>query len=269
MAETVFKNGSSSKFQLIVKTATGSIVTATKSGVTKNAKEKNGIWCFKGLDSGSWVITCSNGSRTVTKTVDIEDGACILMEIGYRSIPEFTYTGNYEIVTDDDQPISNPDSHQGNWKIRFLTSGVLKFKELFSAENGIDVFLVGGGSGSVYWAAGSGSGYRKGQGGYTECQYGVSVVSGSDIYVEIGAGSPGASSYGSTQTSGGSTSFGAISASGGDTQASSDNPSVYEFNTNSGLEYSDGNTGENSGGGAFYNNGGDGYSGIVIIRNKR
>ena len=65
-------------------------------------------------------------------------GNCILTRRGggaWVGIPNFTYTGTYETVDDGD----------GNWRIKFLTSGIftlLKPKQLL-----IDVFCVGGGGG--------------------------------------------------------------------------------------------------------------------------
>ena len=69
-------------------------------------------------------------------------GNCILTRRGggaWVGIPNFTYTGTYETVDDGD----------GNWRIKFLTSGVftlLKPKQLL-----IDVFCVGGGGGQHEW----------------------------------------------------------------------------------------------------------------------
>ena len=74
-----------------------------------------------------------------------------------NSLPEFTYTGTYQLI----------DDGYGDWRIKFLTSGVLTFAELGSGAKGIDVFLVGGGGGcgnangvSDYLGAGGG-GYTK------------------------------------------------------------------------------------------------------------
>ena len=67
-------------------------------------------------------------------------GACFLYGktggyTGY-TLPEFTYTGQYEKFQVDKK----------NWKIRFLTSGTLVFPKRVPA---IDVFLVGGGGGGA------------------------------------------------------------------------------------------------------------------------
>lgn len=68
-------------------------------------------------------------------------GNCILTRRGggaWVGIPNFTYTGTYETVDDGD----------GNWRIKFLTSGIftlLKPKQLL-----IDVFCVGGGGEAAF-----------------------------------------------------------------------------------------------------------------------
>ena len=62
------------------------------------------------------------------------------------TIPTFTYTGNYEVVDDDDNVISDVDSYEGNWKIRFLTSGTFES----TSDVLVDVFLVGGGGGGGF-----------------------------------------------------------------------------------------------------------------------
>ena len=78
-------------------------------------------------------------------------GNCILTRRGggaWVGIPNFTYTGTYETVDDGD----------GNWRIKFLTSGIftlLKPKQLL-----IDVFCVGGGGGGGGGSGGGGGGGR-------------------------------------------------------------------------------------------------------------
>lgn len=86
-------------------------------------------------------------------------------------IPEFEYTGKYEIVDDNDNVISEPSTWTCGWKIRFLETGTLKFTELKGDENKIDIFLVGGGangaSGSKKTKCSNGNGtcYKGGRGG--------------------------------------------------------------------------------------------------------
>ena len=107
------------------------------------------------------------------------------------SAPKFTYTGTYEYIDDGD----------GNWRIKFLTSGV--FTPLRDIV--IDAFLVGGGGGAPIrisggWSSGAG-------GGYTRTDKGISLTANAEYPIIVGAGGVG--------TSGGATSaFGNV-ASGG------------------------------------------------------
>ena len=89
-------------------------------------------------------------------------------EVAGGSVPvkdkDFTYSGNCEVIDDS--------TEMGvNWRIKFLTSGILKFADNIA----IDVFLVGGGGGGRYGftdkqgaattvnrgAGGGGGGYTK------------------------------------------------------------------------------------------------------------
>lgn len=151
------------------------ITVANKAGKVKSKTVgANGLVVFRGLTDGKWTITITNGTDTATKTVEIK--ADYQAAISFNTIPEFTYTGDLEIVSDDDQPIT---VSQGNWKIRFLTSGTLTFINLNGAENGIDVFLVGGGGGGSRAAGG---------GGYTKTLKAVKVSVGTAYLIEVGAG---------------------------------------------------------------------------------
>lgn len=121
-------------------------------------------------------------------------------------VPQFTYTGTYTILYDDDEekPITN-------YRIRFLTSGTLNFQTL---PSDIDVFLVGGGGG----AASSGTAYARscggGGGGYTNTHRKLTLEVGTDYTITIGAGGSGGS-YGYSGGNGGASSAFGYSASGG------------------------------------------------------
>ena len=108
-----------------------------------------------------------------------------------NTIPEFTYTGSYQIVDDNDNVIT---TSTGNWKIRFLTSGTLKFTELRGAANGIDVFLVGGGGGG-------------GGGGYTKTKTAISVNENIEYKIQIGSGGSARYYYDGTTRGGTTTAF--------------------------------------------------------------
>lgn len=106
-------------------------------------------------------------------------------------LPEFTFTGTYALIDDGD----------GNWRIRFLTSGTL----IFTKRNiTVDAFGVGGGgSGGRGGATNYGSG---GGGGYTSMLSGLVLSSGIPYSVVIGAGGT-TPAIGSSGNLGGTTSL--------------------------------------------------------------
>lgn len=122
---------------------------------------------------------------------------------GGVGLPEFTYTGTYQLI----------DDGGGNWRIKFLTSGVLTFTKLGNASKGIDVFLVGGGGGCGN-ASGVSDYLGAGGGGYTKTTRQITVQVGMEYNIVIGAGGtkPNASNV---QTRGGTTSAFNTSAEGG------------------------------------------------------
>ena len=233
-----------------------------------------------------------------------------------RNTPEFTYTGDYAIVDDNDNAISDFATWTGNWKIRFLTSGTLTFTNLNGAGNGIDVFLVGGGGGSggiIGWYPQGGGGS-----GYTKTVKNITLAPNTAYAVAVGAGGKagstgGASKFGSVATanggSGTSNTNGGNGGSGGvagganggtapgidgsdgksganGTGGKGQGTTTREFGETSGTLYAGGgngggglttpksaantgNGGTSPAGGAETATGKAGYSGIVIIRNKR
>ena len=122
---------------------------------------------------------------------------------GYRpGPPEFSYSGTYQLIDDGD----------GNWRIKFLTSGVLRFIKIFTA---IDVFLVGGGGGGAtcFYDGSLLIAYGGSGGGYTETHKAVKVEAGVDYLITIGDGGAVSSKY--TNHRGGSTSGFGVDAEGG------------------------------------------------------
>ena len=112
----------------------------------------------------------------------------------------YTYTGSHEKI----------DDGSGNWRIKFKSSGTLKFTNLGKWDGKLDVFCVGGGSagGSGNWDANNGYG-KAGSGGYTKTQKSIQVTANTSYNIVIGAG--GQSAF----ASGGSTSALGVTASGG------------------------------------------------------
>lgn len=195
---------------LTVTVIPGELVTVSL-GDKSQAKTANasGVAVFKGLKAGAWTVAVTRNGKPTAKTVIVVTDYSV--SIPLSTIPEFTYTGDYEIVNDSDEPIT---VSQDNWKIRFLTSGTLTFTNLNGAEDGIDVFLVGGG--------GNGEtirGARGGGGGYTKTVKGVSIAIATPYTVTIGASSGtssafGASANGASGANGGSGGGGGGSSSG-------------------------------------------------------
>lgn len=224
---------------IIIETETGSIVNISKNNITKTCEEISGFWIFSGLETGEWTISCIKDTLTVNETIIVEDEKISYIKINFNKIPTFTYTGNYEIVNDNDEFI---DTSIDNWKIRFLTSGTLTFTELKGAEEGIDVFLVGGGAGGAsstgYWECGGGGG-----GGYTATHKNIPIVANTEFQIVIGSG-------GSLNSAGGNTSAFSFTASGGCSGTFSDSDNINGGNGGSG-----GGAGWGGSGGT---NGGDG-----------
>ena len=195
---------------LTVTVIPGELVTVSHGDKSQTkAANASGVAVFKGLKAGAWTVAVTRNGKPTAKTVIIVTDYSV--SIPLNTIPEFTYTGDYEIVNDSDEPIT---VSQGNWKIRFLTSGTLTFTNLNGAENGIDVFLVGGG--------GNGEtirGARGGGGGYTKTVKGISIAIATPYTVTIGASSGtssafGASANGASGANGGSGGGGGGSSSG-------------------------------------------------------
>lgn len=112
----------------------------------------------------------------------------------------YTYSGSHEKI----------DDGSGNWRIKFKSSGTLKFTNLGKWDGKLDVFCVGGGSagGSGNWDGNNGYG-KAGSGGYTKTQKSIQVEVNKSYSIVIGAG--GQSAF----ASGGSTSALGVTAGGG------------------------------------------------------
>lgn len=109
------------------------------------------------------------------------------------ALPEFEYTGTYQLLDDGD----------GNWRIRFTTSGTLTMAKTTT----VDLFLVGGGGGGVSGGGG---------GGYTLTHTSVVLEGGTPYTVTIGSGGTGgAGGMAGNGSAGGATSIGSYSITGG------------------------------------------------------
>lgn len=188
------------------------------SGATSSSYTKTGL-----TSAGTYSIYCkvtnkagSVNSRTATLTVQ-------------TSKPAFSYSGAYSLIQDS--------TYQ--WRLKFLTSGVVNFSHLGCFASGIDVFCVGGG----------GCGYLGGgAGGRTTTSRGVGISAGMNYTITVGAG--GLSTYNYPSSSNPSSS----GASGGYTHA-------FGVTADGGGGGSDGYAGSGGSGGGAWANSEDGYPG--------
>lgn len=168
----------------------GSTVTCTSSDGSRVLTAKNGAgdseWIFNVPKRDRWTIAAVNGSNKCTKVVIISgENQAKNVNLSFNPTPSFKFSGDYELVDDDNKAITDFANYTGNWKIRFLTSGLFAFTEHNGWDGVIDIFSVGGGSGSPFGTAFHGGG---GAGGYTTTARGVSTEENDVIDVIVGAG---------------------------------------------------------------------------------
>ncbi len=227
------------------------------------APNTSGSYTFTVHSAGTWVVSCTDGTNTVSSSVSITaSGQSKSVALTYNKIPAFTYTGQFKIVDDSGNEITSTTSN--NWNIRLLTSGTLTFTDLRGTTS-IDIFMVGGGGGSSSRTESGDYGtiHTGGAGGgYTKTQKGVAVSANAGIAVSIGAGGTG----GWNPTAGGTTSVtvsgSTYSARGGNTG----NKGYFDTVSHAG---SGGSGGSGGGGGSIGgwaggtggSNGGNGSSG--------
>lgn len=117
--------------------------------------------------------------------------------------PKYDYTGNHTLLKDN--------AELGNWRIKFLSSGVLTW---LNEDTQIDVFLVGGGAPGSYKANYSTRGdFMGGAGGYTKTVKNQNIEKSQRINVKIGAGGVQPDNT-NTVVSGGTSSFDQLSVDG-------------------------------------------------------
>lgn len=190
---------------------------------------------YAGIESEAKDYACESVSITNDKQTSY-----VSME--YITVPEFTYTGTYEIVDDSGKKLTG---NTGDWNIRFLTTGNLRFTKLYGAANGIDVFVLGGGGdggeGAVKmvstWAYCSGGG--GGGGGQRSTAFKVQVNTTEPYEIVVG-GSNGSSSAFGTSASGGGKGGSANSGSGGEGGTGGSNGGKGGYNANAGTNGEDG-----------------------------
>ena len=159
-------------------------------------------WSSAAVGSHSIYCVVTNKAGEVTSRVATLTVKDPYMHYTYTGEQEFSYEGN-----------------NGDWKIKFKSSGTLKFTNLGKWDGKLDVFCVGGGcaGGSGSWDAGNGYG-KAGCGGYTTTQKSIQVTANTAYSIVIGAGgqsafAPGGNTYAFDGAAGGGTKL--IGGSGG------------------------------------------------------
>lgn len=137
----------------------------------------------------------------------------------------YTYSGDNEKI----------DDGNGNWRIKFKSSGTLKFTNLGKWDGKLDVFLVGGGcaGGSGYWDAGNGYG-KAGSGGYTTTQKSIYATANTAYSIAIGAGGQSAFAPGGNTSAFGVAAGGGTKLSGGSGGGAYGNREVNNGGSNGG-----------------------------------
>ena len=246
---------------LIVTAPAGSTVTCSREGTTKTAREKDGVWTFKGLDLGTWTVHAALEGQEASQEVVLERLEVVYLTMVYRMTPEFTYTGEYALVGDDDTPISDFPGWKDGWKLRLLTSGTLTITQMYGFGGTVDAFLVGGGASS--------NGDDGGGGGYTKTETGIALLTGTEYPVVIG-GTGGTTSAFDLSASGGSGKNGGSGGGAGAEDGYDSGGSGGSDGSNGGNTYKGGTGGTGQGtttrefaeeGGTLYSGGGAGKGG--------
>ena len=121
-----------------------------------------------------WSLESGESEISGNRVLPLDDN--VKIKANWESVvPKFTYTGTYTLINDT----------ANNWRIKFLTSGTLTFQSYGNADNGIDLFLVGGGgNGARNSEAIGGAG---GGGGYTRTIKNISIALDSNYSLVVGA----------------------------------------------------------------------------------
>ena len=96
----------------------------------------------EGYTFDGWYTKEIGGTKVTSDTIVSAEGDHTLYAHWVSSKPTYTYTGSSQLI----------DDGNGNWRIKFLTSGMLTLND--SLE--LDIFLVGGGSSSDFITGGTG-----------------------------------------------------------------------------------------------------------------
>ena len=189
---------------------------------------------------GGWTVSGTESS--MNGTVFQMGTANATITAKWKSLkPSYTYTGQSQLIDDGD----------GNWRIKFITSGTLTFNDLGNGSSGVDIFLVGGGGGggstrtqairgsfgkhSNSWGTYDGAYINRndgggGGGGYTKTMTNISMAASTSYNIVIGAGGAAGSGDNASGSAGGTTQISNIT----DASVSGGSGGTYETGGNGG-----------------------------------
>ena len=189
---------------------------------------------------GGWTVSGTESS--MNGTVFQMGTANATITAKWKSLkPSYTYTGKSQLI----------DDGNGNWRIKFITSGTLTFNDLGNGSSGVDIFLVGGGGGggstrtqtirgsfgkhSNSWGTYDGAYINRndgggGGGGYTKTMTNISMAASTSYNIVIGAGGAAGSGDNASGSAGGTTQISNIT----DASVSGGSGGTYEAGGNGG-----------------------------------
>ena len=173
-------------------------IPSLKSSVSEGKRQVASAITDKGVSTAS-DASFSTMAANIRKIDKIITGTPVLNK-------DFTYSGQCQVIDESTEAYNS-------WKIKFLTSGTLRF----TANMNIDVFLVGGGgSGAGGGTTGSPSNRKSlpsagGGGGYTKTIKNVNITKNTSYSIVVGAGGAIPTAARTAGNSGGSSSMSSIS----------------------------------------------------------
>ena len=147
-----FGGGGGKGAALTVTAPAGATVTVSKDGKSKTkVADSAGVAVFKGLSSGEWTITITDGTQTAQKTVTITADYTTAITFFAATIHVTYPAGSTCTSTDGTTTLTAPDTsgtwacvvpNAGTWTVRFH-DGETEFyrKEIEISENGQSVYV--------------------------------------------------------------------------------------------------------------------------------
>lgn len=149
-----FKTGSgggATGAKLTVNAPAGCTVTVSKDGKTKNkVADSSGVAVFKGLSTGDWTVTSTDGSKTATKTVTITTDYATMITFFKATINVIYPAGSVCTATYGVTTLTAPDTsgtwacevpYAGTWTIAVVAKGLTDTVDITEENQTVDVYL--------------------------------------------------------------------------------------------------------------------------------